>query len=103
MRPTDRKTNHRYAAGAERFRPLPGQNDDAKLFEIDGKSLEQLHEVEPHLRVEGVRRVGPVQRDEQDVVVVPLDRDGFEIGPNGFNLLTSRHSRRQSAGRRRPY
>jgi hypothetical protein len=39
------------AAGAERLAPLPGQDDDAQAFEIDRKALEQLHEVEPHLRV----------------------------------------------------
>src|SRR5262249_13754708 len=70
------------ATRAERLCSLPGENSDAEAFEIDRKPLEQLHEVDPHLRVQGVGRLRPVQRDQQNVVVAPLARDGCEISPH---------------------
>ena len=77
------------AAGAERFGPRAGQDGDAQPLEVDRKPLEQFHEVEPHLRIQGIRRIRPVQRDQQDMVVTPLHRDRLELAshrPGSVNV-----------------
>ena len=42
-----------------------GEHDASQAFEIDREVLEQLDEIEPHLGVQGIGGVRPVQRHQQ--------------------------------------
>ena len=55
------------AAGAERARTGAGEHDAALLVRRAVDRVEQVEQVEAHLRVHRIGDLGPVQRDQQRV------------------------------------
>ena len=79
------------AAGAKRLVAAAGDDHGAQIFQIDRERFEQLHEIEPHARVQRVRHLGPIERDHEDVIVVAGNHDRLEIGAHP--ILPSRPGR----------
>ena len=77
------------AAGAEGLVAGAGQNDAAQALGIERDVLEIAHEIAPHLGVERVGSVGPVQPDDRDVFVDPLDGERLEIGVSDALIVAS--------------
>ena len=77
------------AAGAKRLLAVAGDDHHARLFQIDRERFEQLHEIEPHARVQRVRYFGPIERDQQDVIVVAGNDDRLKIGAHRMLLRSS--------------
>src|SRR5207248_2916509 len=57
--------------------------------QINRERFEQLHEIEPHARVQRVGQLGPTERDQQDVIVVTGNDNRLKIGTHRM-LLRSR-------------
>ena len=68
------------AAGAERLVAGASQNDAAQALGIKRRVLEIAHEVAPHLGVERIGCVRPIEPDDRHMLVDGLDRKCFERG-----------------------
>ena len=67
------------AAGAEGLVARAGQNDAAQAFRVERDVLEAADEIAPHLGVERVGGIGPVQPDDRDVFVDAFEGERLEI------------------------
>ena len=66
------------AAGAERLVAGAGQHDAAQALGIKRRVLEIAHEVAPHLGVERIGGVRPVEPDNRHMLIDRLDRKRLE-------------------------
>ena len=55
------------AAGTKRAFPGAGQDDTAGIARVHGQRFETMHQVGRHLGIEGVCKLGPIQRDLQNL------------------------------------